>query len=58
MKLDDATSLTRVYWDNQIGFLRASEMTQKMKMSMTNPVDGSALVIPTEQTVKISVDIK
>lgn len=58
MKLEEGASVTRLYWDNRIGFLRASEMTQKMKMSMTNPADGSALIVPFEQTVKTSVEIK
>ncbi len=58
MKLEEGTSKTRVYWDNTVGFMRASEMEQKMKMSMTNPVDGSALVIPTQQSTKATVEIK
>jgi hypothetical protein len=58
MKVKDGKMASRMYWDNDLNWMRGMDMTQTMSMSMKNPADGTEMTIPMSQKMKMTVEVK
>ena len=57
-KFKDGVIKGRIYWDNDLGWMRGMEMQQKLSMSMKNPMDGAEMSIPMDQKIHTTVTTK
>ena len=58
MKITDGKTISRMFYDNDLNWMRGMDMTQTMTMAMKNPVDGTEMTIPTTQKMKMTVEVK
>ena len=56
-KLSGGKIKSRLYWDNKLGWMRGSDNTTEMTLSMTNPGTGERMEIPMNQTMTLEVTV-
>ena len=58
MSISGGTSSGRIYWDNELGWMRGMTMDQQFTMTMKSPPDGSTMEVPMKQISSMRVEVE